>query len=204
MRLATMTFRLALCAALFGFAANAHAASKFYGPNGVDGRWDDPANWTGGDGLPPTAAENAWFDARPSTALIDSATTAVANRLALASVGTSALRTINMTGGTLDTTLLDVGVTGWALMNVSGGTVTYDHAVCATCESKICVEQCVPQILTLNEEGCPVLRIPPEEAKKGRCTECLACDVDCTFQGAGGGTVELPIPGLDEYRRRQG
>ncbi|MCK4472837.1 MAG: hypothetical protein KAW49_13735, partial [Anaerolineae bacterium] len=84
---------------------------------------------------------------------------------------------------------------------VTGGTVTLDHAVCATCESKICVKECVPQILTLNEEGCPVLNITPEEAKKGRCIECLACDVECYFQGAGGGYVELPIPGLEEYRQ---
>jgi succinyl-CoA synthetase beta subunit len=83
---------------------------------------------------------------------------------------------------------------------VTGGTVTYDHAVCVTCESKVCVEQCVSQILTLNEEGCPELNITPEDAKKGRCTECLACDVACYFQGAGGGYVDLPIPGLEEYR----
>ena len=83
---------------------------------------------------------------------------------------------------------------------VTGGTVTYDHAICATCESKVCVKECVPQILTLNDEGCPVLNITPEEAKKGRCIECLACDVTCYFDGAGGGYVELPIPGLDDER----
>ena len=84
---------------------------------------------------------------------------------------------------------------------VTGGMVILDHAICATCESKVCVKECVSQILTLNEEGCPVLNITPEEAKKGRCIECLACDVECYFQGAGGGYVELPIPGLDEYRQ---
>ncbi len=82
---------------------------------------------------------------------------------------------------------------------VTGGAVTLDHAVCATCESKVCVKECVPQILTLNEEGCPVLNIPLEEAEKGRCIECLACDVECYFRGAGGGYVELPIPGLEGY-----
>ncbi len=83
---------------------------------------------------------------------------------------------------------------------VTDGTVTFDHAVCAVCESKVCVEECVPQILALNDEGCPVLNIAPEDAKKGRCIECLACDVACYFQGAGGGYVDLPIPGLEEYR----
>ena len=81
---------------------------------------------------------------------------------------------------------------------VTGGKVTLDHAVCATCESKVCVKECVPQILTLNEEGCPVLNITLEEAQKGRCIECLACDVACYFRGAGGGYVDLPIPGLEE------
>ncbi len=80
---------------------------------------------------------------------------------------------------------------------VTGGTVTYDHAVCAGCESKVCVKECAQKILQLNEEGCPVLNITPEEAKKGRCSECLACEVECAFQGAGGGYVRLPIPGLE-------
>ena len=90
----------------------------------------------------------------------------------------------------------------YAFGTVTGGTVTYDHAVCATCESKVCVKECVPRILALNEDGCPVLNIAPEEAQKGRCIECLACDVACYFQGAGGGYVDLPIPGLEEYRRQ--
>jgi succinyl-CoA synthetase beta subunit len=81
---------------------------------------------------------------------------------------------------------------------VTGGTVTYDHAICTDCESKVCVSECVPGILALNEEGLPVLNITAEEAKKGRCVECLACEVECLFHGAGGGYVHLPIPGLDE------
>jgi succinyl-CoA synthetase beta subunit len=82
---------------------------------------------------------------------------------------------------------------------VTGGTITYDHSVCATCENKVCVPECARQILSLNDEGLPVLNITAEEAKKGRCAECLACEVDCFFKGAGGGKIELPIPGFDEY-----
>jgi succinyl-CoA synthetase beta subunit len=81
---------------------------------------------------------------------------------------------------------------------VTGGTVTFDHAVCATCESKVCVKECARGILSLDDEDLPVLNITPEEAKKGRCVECLACEVDCLLYGAGGGHVHLPIPGLDE------
>ncbi len=86
----------------------------------------------------------------------------------------------------------------YSFETVTGGTVTYDHAVCATCENKVCVQECARQILSLNDDGLPELDITPVEAKKGRCVECLACEVDCLLYGAGGGTVDLPIPGLDE------
>jgi succinyl-CoA synthetase beta subunit len=80
------------------------------------------------------------------------------------------------------------------------GTVIYDHAVCDTCESKFCVETCVRQILEL-ENGRPVLNISREDAKRGRCIECLACEVECHFEGKGGGYIDLPVPGLEEYRK---
>jgi succinyl-CoA synthetase beta subunit len=86
----------------------------------------------------------------------------------------------------------------YAFETVTGGTVTFDHALCADCESKACVTECVPQILELNDEGCPVLNITREQAQKGRCIECLACEVECLFHGAGGGHIRLPIPGLDD------
>jgi len=91
----------------------------------------------------------------------------------------------------------------YSFETVTGGVVTFDHTVCRTCESKICVKECARQILKL-EDGVPVLNITREEAKKGRCVECLACEVECFFQGAGGGRVDLPIPGLEEYRQGTG
>ena len=45
-----------------------------------------------------------------------------------------------------------------------------------------------------------LLSISTEEARRGRCIECLACDIACYFDGARGGFVELPIPGLEAYR----
>jgi succinyl-CoA synthetase beta subunit len=83
------------------------------------------------------------------------------------------------------------------------GRVTYDHAVCAGCESKACVESCVPQILKV-EDGVPVLTITAEEAAKGKCTECLACEVECLFHGEGGGFVDLPIDGLEAWTASRG
>lgn len=79
---------------------------------------------------------------------------------------------------------------------VTHGTITYDHAVCRDCESKACVESCAPKILSL-ENGVPVLNITREDAKRGGCIECLACEVECHFRGRGGGFIKLPIPGLD-------
>ncbi|MEW6744832.1 MAG: ATP-grasp domain-containing protein [Planctomycetota bacterium] len=83
------------------------------------------------------------------------------------------------------------------------GRIVYDHAVCLECESKVCVQACVPQILKV-ENGKPVLAVSREEAKRGKCTECLACEVECRFHGKGAGHVELLIPGLEDYRRSQG
>jgi succinyl-CoA synthetase beta subunit len=65
------------------------------------------------------------------------------------------------------------------------------------CESKICIEMCIPEILKL-ESNLPILAIEPEQAKKGGCIECLACEVECHFEGNRGGRVNLPIHGLDE------
>ena len=53
---------------------------------------------------------------------------------------------------------------------------------------------------SLRKEG-PVLAISREEAKKGKCTECLACELACEFQGNGAIFIDLPIPGLDNIQR---
>jgi succinyl-CoA synthetase beta subunit len=79
---------------------------------------------------------------------------------------------------------------------ITGGTVTLDHAACRECESKICIDTCVPEILTI-EDDVPVLNIPKEEARKGGCIECLACQIECYFEGNCGGSILLPIEGLD-------
>ena len=43
--------------------------------------------------------------------------------------------------------------------------------------------------------------VSPEEA--GRvCVECLACEIECALRGRGAITIELPIPGLEEYKAR--
>jgi succinyl-CoA synthetase beta subunit len=85
----------------------------------------------------------------------------------------------------------------YSFQTITGGTVTYDHALCRDCESKACVQTCVPQILSVVSDV-PVLNISHEQAKKGGCIECLACEVECHFLGNRGGRIFLPIQGLPD------
>lgn len=84
----------------------------------------------------------------------------------------------------------------YSFETVTGGTVTFDYDACAECATKACIENCVPGILDL-QEGVPVLNITKEQATSGGCTECLACEIECFFEGNRGASVRLPIPGLD-------
>jgi succinyl-CoA synthetase beta subunit len=81
------------------------------------------------------------------------------------------------------------------------GKVAFDRTKCAACKTKGCVEACGPKILKL-EDGKPVLAIGKDEAKKGKCTECLACEIYCKYHEQDAITIVLPIPGLREYRER--
>ena len=81
------------------------------------------------------------------------------------------------------------------------GRLSFDHTKCPGCQTKGCVTACAPGILKL-ENGLPVLAIAPEDAKKGKCTECLACEIFCKFHELDAIIVHLPVPGLKEYRER--
>jgi succinyl-CoA synthetase beta subunit len=81
------------------------------------------------------------------------------------------------------------------------GTLAIDRSKCAACAEKGCIAACGPKILKL-EDGAPVLAIAPEEARKGKCTECLACEIHCRFHARDAITIHLPIPGLAEYRAK--
>lgn len=79
------------------------------------------------------------------------------------------------------------------------GELAIDYRRCSECRTKGCVKACTAEILRL-EEGKPVLAVSPEEAEKGKCTECLACEIFCRFHEQRAITIHLPIPGLKEYR----
>jgi len=72
------------------------------------------------------------------------------------------------------------------------GKVKFDHNKCIECDSKICIESCIPNILE-TKDGRPVLAISEEEAKKGKCIECLACEMECRVSGNKGCYIELPM-----------
>lgn len=81
------------------------------------------------------------------------------------------------------------------------GEVRIDHRLCPECSSQGCVEACVPGILKL-EKGLPVLAVEPDAAAKGKCTECLACEIFCRFHERRAVFIHLPVPGLMEYRKK--
>ncbi len=72
------------------------------------------------------------------------------------------------------------------------GAIAYDHAVCATCESKACVAACAQGLLS-TADGLPILNISLDDAHRGRCIECVACEVECWYQGAGGARIHFPV-----------
>src|SRR5262249_9288971 len=64
----------------------------------------------------------------------------------------------------------------YVFKTVTGG-ITFDHQICRSCDAKPCVTECVPKILK-TENGVPVLNISREEAARGKCIECLACETE--------------------------
>lgn len=81
------------------------------------------------------------------------------------------------------------------------GKIFFDHSKCSNCRTRGCANACKAEILKI-ERGRPVLAIPGDEAKKGKCTECLACEIYCKFHEQDAISIHLPIPGLKEYREK--
>jgi len=53
------------------------------------------------------------------------------------------------------------------------------------------------------KDGKPALGGDAEFAKRVG-TECLACEYECWFRGNKAITIDAPIPGLDEYKKKYG
>jgi len=76
------------------------------------------------------------------------------------------------------------------------GEITFDHAVFAEKDAAPIVEACPVKILKLDERGLPVLAIEREEAERGKCIECLACEFASWEHETGGVKIDLPIKGI--------
>lgn len=87
----------------------------------------------------------------------------------------------------------------------SGGEVRFDLTLCEGCSSKACVKACnqlnMGNILKI-ENGLPQLKVSEEEAKKGACTECLSCELDCRLLGKGGIQIILTQPELERCTKK--
>ena len=49
------------------------------------------------------------------------------------------------------------------------------------------------------KDNLPALRVTQEEAARGGCIECLACELACMTDGVGGIAFSLPMPDLDKH-----
>lgn len=76
------------------------------------------------------------------------------------------------------------------------GEVTVDTGKCADCREKPCISACSPKVLS-EEGGRPALAMDPKDVARGKCIECLACELECHYRGRGGLTFSLPLPKVD-------
>jgi hypothetical protein len=85
---------------------------------------------------------------------------------------------------------------------MAGAIIRFDLKKCDDCKTKACIEAdhlpFLGPVLEL-QEGRPSLMWSQEEIKKGKCTDCVACELACQLEGNGGVTITYSIPKLDEY-----
>jgi hypothetical protein len=83
--------------------------------------------------------------------------------------------------------------------------VTIDESKCVGCKTHACAAGCklFDRGILVIKDGKPALGGDDEFAKRVG-TECLACEYECWFRGNKAITIEAPIPGLDEYKKKHG
>lgn len=80
--------------------------------------------------------------------------------------------------------------------------VTIDDSKCGDCRTKACIRACglYSRGLLRLKDGKPTLLVSASEiARVG--TECLGCEYECRFHGAGAIRIYVPMPELDEFKR---
>ncbi len=83
--------------------------------------------------------------------------------------------------------------------------VIIDDKKCVDCKTHACAVACklYSRGILIIKDGKPVLGGDAAYAERVG-TECLACEYECWFRGNKAITIEAPIPGLDEYRKKHG
>ncbi len=83
--------------------------------------------------------------------------------------------------------------------------VIIDSDKCPDCTTKACIAACKVYnrgILQLDDGKPSVSHLDAGEVKR-RGTECLACEYACWQRGLDVIRIEVPIAGLDDYRRKR-
>ncbi|MBK7709472.1 MAG: acetate--CoA ligase family protein [Acidobacteria bacterium] len=75
------------------------------------------------------------------------------------------------------------------------GRIAFDYSKLDAKASEAIVESCPQRILAL-ENGLPVLAIEREDAERGKCSECLACEFAGLDLGLNAVKIDFPIDGL--------
>jgi len=87
------------------------------------------------------------------------------------------------------------------------GKVIIDDSKCSGCETYACVKACSlygAHLFRINlREKKPEFLYSAEDLKR-LCTECLACEQECFLRGLKAVKIELPMPELEEYRKKVG
>ncbi len=85
---------------------------------------------------------------------------------------------------------------------MAGAVIRFDFKKCDDCETKACIEAdhlpFLGPVLEL-KNGRPSLIHSEDEIKRGKCTDCVACELECQLRGNGGVSITYEIPKLDEY-----
>ena len=83
--------------------------------------------------------------------------------------------------------------------------VIIDDSKCAGCKTHACAAACklYSRGILIIKDGKPALGGDAAYAERVG-TECLACEYECWFRGNKAITIEAPVPGLEEYRKKHG
>ncbi|MEM4298475.1 MAG: hypothetical protein QW815_08930 [Nitrososphaerota archaeon] len=83
--------------------------------------------------------------------------------------------------------------------------VVIDDSKCPHCKTFACIKACslYDRGILKVKGGKPAILMDEEEVKRTG-TECLACEFACKMHGLGAIKIEVPIPGLEEYRAKWG